>query len=277
VSKGADDDKEAPLLDHIVELRNRLVYSVIALLVSFVACVSVASYIFEFLTAPLARALGDEEGRRMIFTALYEPFFVYIKIGLYAGLFLAFPVIANQLWRFVAPGLYRREKQAFLPYLAATPVLFFAGGAMVYYAVMPLAWEFFLTFETPGSTGEAGEAGALPIQLEAKVSEYLALVIKLMFAFGLFFQMPVALTLVARAGLVTANQLARGRKYAIVVVFLTAAVLTPPDIISQVGLALPGLVLYEVSIVLARGIERRRARAQAEEDEEYEEEAGAGS
>ncbi len=270
MNQGAEEDKEAPLLDHIIELRNRLVYSVIALLVGFVVCVSVASYIFEFLTAPLARALGDEAGRRMIFTALYEPFFVYIKIGIYAGLFLAFPVISNQLWRFVAPGLYRREKQAFLPYLAATPILFFAGGAMVYYAVMPLAWEFFVTFETPGAPGAEGEVGTLPIQLEAKVSEYLSLVIKLMFAFGLFFQMPVGITLVVRAGIVSADQLARGRKYAVVVVFLTAAVLTPPDIISQVGLALPGLVLYEISIVLARRIERRRARAEAEADAEEE-------
>ena len=273
MNQGAEDDKEAPLLEHIIELRNRLVYSVIALLVGFIACVSVASYIFEFLTEPLARALGDEDGRRMIFTALYEPFFVYIKIGIYAGLFISFPVISNQLWRFVAPGLYRREKQAFLPYLVATPVLFFAGGAMVYYAIMPLAWEFFLTFETPGAPGVEGEAGTLPIQLEAKVSEYLSLVIKLMFAFGLFFQMPVGITLVARAGIVSADQLARGRKYAVVVVFLTAAVLTPPDIISQVGLALPGLVLYEVSIVLARRIERRRARAEAEADAEEEAEA----
>ena len=260
MSPEADPDKEAPLLDHIIELRNRLVYSVVALLVGFVICVSVASHIFEFLTRPLADALGQGEGRRMIFTALYEPFFVYLKIGIYAGLFISFPVIANQLWRFVAPGLYRNEKSAFRPYLIATPVLFFTGGAMVYYVIMPLAWEFFIAFETPGS------AGNLPIQLEAKLSEYLALVIKLMFAFGLFFQMPVAITLVARAGLVTADQLARGRKYAVVAMFVFAAVLTPPDVISQVGLAAPGLVLYEISILLARAIGRRkREREEAEE------------
>ena len=258
------DDKEMPLLDHLVELRNRLMYAVGALFVMFLVCYYFASDIYAFLVQPLADEL-EGDNRRLIYTGLAEVFFTYIKVAFFAALFISFPIIATQFYMFVAPGLYRNERHAFLPFLIATPVLFFLGGAMVYYAIMPLAWKFFLSFEAPGG------AGMLPIQLEAKVGEYLGLVMKLIFAFGLAFQVPVALTLLAKAGIVSAQGLARKRKYAIVVIFVAAALITPPDVISQVGLALPILVLYELSVYLARIVERRRAER---EDQEQAEPAG---
>ncbi len=253
------DDKEMPLLEHLIELRNRLMYSVAALFVAFLVCYVFAEDIYAFLVQPLAAEL-EGENRRMIFTGLTEVFFTYVKVAFFAGAFLSFPIIASQMYMFMAPGLYRHEKKAFLPFLIATPILFFLGGAMVYFGIFPLAWKFFLSFEAP-----AGEA-MLPIQLEARVSEYLNLVMRLIFAFGLAFQLPVALTLMARAGIVTAEGLARQRKFAIVGVFVAAALLTPPDVISQIGLALPILVLYELSIWLARLAERRRQRREEAED-----------
>jgi sec-independent protein translocase protein TatC len=195
----------------------------------------------------------------MIYTGLTEAFFTYLKVAFWAGAFLTFPFVAAQLWMFIAPGLYRTEKQAFLPFLVATPILFFLGGAMVYYIIFPLAWRFFLSFETPGGDG------MLPIELEARVSEYLSLVMTLIFAFGLSFQLPVALTLMGRVGLITSEQLARNRKYAIVAVFAVAAILTPPDVISQIGLGVPIIILYELSIIAVRIVERRRAQAEAAE------------
>ena len=253
------DDRQMPLLDHLIELRNRLIYACAAILGGFIICYFFADHIYAFLVQPLADIYQGETGRRMIYTGLTEAFFTYLKVAFWAGAFLTFPIVAAQLWLFIAPGLYRDEKRAFLPFLIATPILFFMGGAIAYYVVFPLAWRFFVSFETPGGPG------ALPIELEARVGEYLSLVMKLIFAFGLSFQLPVALTLMGRVGLIGSEGLSRNRKFAIVGVFAVAAIITPPDIISQVTLAIPILILYEISILAVRIVERRRAEAEAAE------------
>jgi sec-independent protein translocase protein TatC len=262
----ADDDADQakmPLLEHLVELRRRLLYCLVALIGLFFVCYYFAPDLYAFLMQPLADAFAASGGeRRMIFTALHEAFFTYIKVALFTALFLGFPVLAVQVWMFVAPGLYRNEKRAFLPFLVATPVLFFLGGSLAYYVVFPLAWKFFLGFESPG-----GE-GTLPIQLEAKVDQYLSIVMQLIFAFGLCFQLPVVSTLLARVGMVSARGMREKRRYAIVLAFVAAAVLTPPDVISQLGLAIPIMLLYEISIVAVRLVERSQDRAAAAADAE---------
>ena len=251
------DDKKMPLLDHLIELRNRLTWSVLALVIAFVGCYYFSKDIYGFLTRPLAQALEGQTGRHMIFTDLTEAFFTYMKVAFWAAAFISFPIIATQLWMFVAPGLYRNERKAFLPFLLATPVLFFIGGALVYFVIFPFAWHFFVSFETPGGNG------TLPIELEPKVNEYLSLVMTLIFAFGLAFQLPVLLSLLARVGLISAADLSSKRRYAIVGIFVFAAVVTPPDVISQCSLAVPMLLLYEASIISAKIIERNRAKREA--------------
>ena len=250
---------KAPLIDHLIELRQRLLWAVVAIAIAFVGCFIFADQIFNILIIPYERAAGQDHQIELIYTAPQEYFFTQMKLALFGALFLAFPVIASQIYMFVAPGLYRNERKAFLPYLIATPILFAAGAALVFFIVMPLAMSFFLGMEQAGGHGQAA------IRHLPKVSEYLGLIMTLVFAFGLVFQLPVVLTLLARAGLTSSQSLKAKRKYAIVLTFAAGAVLTPPDPISQIGLAIPTLLLYEFSILAVRMVEKRRAEAEAED------------
>ncbi len=245
-----------PLIDHLMELRTRLMWSVGAFGIAFAVCYYFSGQIYGFLAQPLADILQQQGhgDRRMIFTALYEAFFTYLKVAFFGATFFSFPIWATQLWLFVAPGLYKSEKRAITPFLVASPFLFVMGAALAYYFIFPLAWKFFISFETPGDNG------GLPVQLEAKVSEYLSLVMHMILAFGIAFQLPVLLTLLAKVGIVSVDGLKKGRRYAIVGMFVAAAVLTPPDIISQIGLAVPLILLYELSIFAAGWMARDKAK-----------------
>ncbi len=244
------DDQAMPLLEHLVELRKRLIWSMVAFALSFLLCYHFSQQIYLFLAQPLANIMRQKgEQPHLIYTALYEAFFTYIKVAFFGATFISFPVMATQAWIFIAPGLYRSEKRAFAPFLIATPVLFLMGAALAYYFVFPFAWKFFLSFQT--NTGP----DQLQIQLQAKVSEYLALVTKLILAFGIAFELPVVLTLCAKIGLVSSRGLKKARRYAYVGAFVAAAILTPPDVITQTGLAVPLIGLYEISILCARLVE----------------------
>lgn len=245
------DESRAPLIDHLIELRKRLLWCVLALAVTFAASMAVADEIFAILVRPLSEAFADGQGR-LVYTKLYEAFFVEVKVALFSAIFFSFPVIATQLWRFVAPGLYVNEKRAFLPFLLATPVLFGAGASLAYFVVMPVAFHWFLGFQ--------GETGGLMLEALPSTDEYLSLVMHFILAFGISFQLPVLILLLHRAGIVTLAQLVKLRRYMIVLAFVIAAIATPPDVISQLMLAIPLIGLFEVSLVLVRLSERRSAR-----------------
>lgn len=243
---------KAPLIEHLVELRRRLLWALAATFVAFLVCFWFAKPIYNLLLWPYRLAAGVDAPIELIYTAPQEFFFTQVKLALFGAIFIAFPVIASQLYMFVAPGLYRKERKAFLPFLIATPILFLMGAALVYFVAMPLAMRFFLSMQETGDSG-------VQILLTAKVSEYLSLIMMLIIGFGICFQLPVLLTLLARAGLVGSETLKHYRRHAILGVFLAAAILTPPDPVSQIALALPTLLLYEVSIFAVRMVEKKRA------------------
>ena len=237
---------------HFVEMRSRLLNSIIFIFVIFIISYIFAEQIYNFLVEPYANAVKDDDNsRRLIFTALHETFNAYLKVAFFAAIFFGSPVLLIQIYKFIAPGLYKNEKKALLPYLIFTPILFLFGGLLVYYLIMPLAIKFFLSFESIGTNT------SLPIQLEAKVNEYLSLIMRLIFAFGISFQLPILLNLLAKIGVVNSTYLKKTRRYVIVIIFTAAAILTPPDPITQIGLAIPLLLLYELSILTVKFTEKK--------------------
>ena len=251
--EAALDATKAPLMEHLLELRRRLIYALVAFAICFGICFAFSTQILRFLERPLAATTNH-----LIYTALPEIFFTQVKVAMFGGACLGFPMIAAQLWLFVAPGLYRHEKRAFLPFLMWTPVLFVMGAAFVYYVMLPFSVKFFGGYQVPATQGVMG------IELQAKVSDWLDLVMTLIFAFGLTFQLPVLLSLLGKVGIVSSQELKSMRRYAIVGLFAVAAVFTPPDAISMLSLAVPLVLLYEISIFSVVMIERGRAREEAE-------------
>ncbi|PZM11176.1 twin-arginine translocase subunit TatC [Rhizobium tubonense] len=256
-------DKPQPLIEHLIELRTRLIWSLAAFFIAFIACFAFAKHLFNYLVYPYKWAVIwahlDVAKSQLIYTAPQEFFFTQVKVAMFGALVIAFPIIAAQIYKFVAPGLYKNERNAFLPFLIASPILFLMGAALVYFFFCPMVMWFFLKMQQSPADGE------IAISLMPKVSEYLSLIMTLVFSFGLVFQLPVITTLLARVGLLTSTWLAQKRKFAIVLAFVVAAVLTPPDPMSQIGLALPTILLYEISIYAARLVERQRNRQALEE------------
>lgn len=246
--------KKEPLVVHLAELRKRLLYSLLAVFVAFVVCYMFAQDIFSFLVKPYAEAVGNDPSRKLISTGLAETFFAYMRVSFYFAIFFALPIIIDQFRKFIEPGLYKHEKKVMWPFLVAGPALFIVGAGLAYYFVMPLAWKFFLDFEATNI------AGTVSVELLPRVSQYLSMALKMLFAFGICFQLPIFIMIAANLGLATASGLRKKRKYAIVIVLIVAAVLTPPDIISQLLLAIPVMLLYEVSIFLAASVEKKRKK-----------------
>jgi sec-independent protein translocase protein TatC len=263
---GPPGDKKMPLLEHLVELRQRLMWAALAFFIAFLVCYAFHKQIFSILIAPM-NALPNPEGRRMIFTAPTEAFFTYIKLAMWGAVCLSFPIVAGQVWKFVAPGLYQHEKNAFLPFLVATPFMFALGAGFLYFLILPYGLQFFASFEIPRDAA----TGTVPIQFEAKMNEYLSFVMALILAFGISFELPVLLVLLVKVGILTTEQLATKRRYAAVAMVTFAAIVTPPDVFSQLALAIPMYLLYELSIIIGRFVER----SSADEEDEDEPEPGA--